>query len=411
MKIRVKLIDSISEIEPLNLLDSISIGNPLFTKRLYITKPLDIIQLKLRWMLCAPDITSLTIIDNQYLICPIDKCEWLQLWRPILHADPQCKFADIDLSECPSFHRPTLFNHNVIILPDYNGDYSFHFGHFQVDVLPILKSLKESLPLKKFSNEIRYSLNPLLSFHKELLSHEGLFDVVLAESNMKIIDALAYADSKRIIWIEKTKSRLVIPDLNYGFAKAIISKVKQLPTSNLSVSAASCELLKTNYKGLIFDRLNLTAFPRLTNCSELLSKVYSVKTKANEIWLSFESLDYIKAGVIGRVEIAKDYDFVIGPFGSHFVPTMLDCRAFHMFIVPFRPPESLVKDRLEGFLYYPDNFYKWIVANPPSEYQGDYDMESFHYINYAMNVDYVITQIVEGLANRKGIKSMLNEKE
>lgn len=404
---RLKLINNISEIEPLEILDSIDVGFPARTKKLYCTRPLNVIQLKLRWVTSNPDITSLTIIEGRYLYCPMNERKWLRLWAPIVLLDAQCDYVDIDLSEYCRSRAGTLFDYNIIILPDYYGDYGYHFGHFLIDVLPILVFLgmyQASLKL----GDIKYALYPFLGFHEEIVAHEGLHHLISAQNNMKVLDAFVYADSRRVIWAERCNARIVLPDRNYGFAKAMLCKSGSMEKTSIDSSRRpSIGKLKRVFRGLIFDRSGSSVYVRATNCFELQSEKFFVNTKSGRIELSFESFDYIKAGVYGRVETAEAYDFVAGPFGSHFIPTMLSLNVLHMFIVPFIPPSSLIEERLEGFCYYPRNLYRWIPASPSWQPDVELDMQNFHYSEYVIDINFVVSRIASALSELYGNEATL----
>lgn len=402
MTIKLRRIDYISEVATLRQLDSVDVGIPGRAKRLFITEALDILQLKMRWLKRSPDITCLTIIEGRYIYCPGAMCRWLGTWSPILHVDAQGQYAYIDHKEYCSFSdASSSFDHNLIILPEYYGDYSFHFGHFQVDVVPILKFLKKIQASQLGARNIKYSLYPLLNFHKEIIEKEDLSCLISVENNTKILKELAFADNKRIIWLEKTNSRLVLPDHNYGWAKAISSASNKTQAfSNETNPSPTLREAKTEFKGLVFDRSGSSNFLRATNCCDLLCNEFLVETEHGEKRITFESIDYIQAGVFGRIDIALKYDFVIGPFGSHFMPTLLRGGIVHMFIVPFRPPATLIEERMEGFTYYPSGLIRWILASHPTQYEGGFDMWSFHYSEYAIDANYVASQIAMALTDK-----------
>jgi hypothetical protein len=394
MTVSLKLINSISEITPTYLHDSIQPATSVKSKQLRITKPINIIQLKMRWVSHRPDMTSLTIIDNQYLYCPQLCRGWLAVWDPLLGFSEGTNEITLSAAAWQAVLRAKQWLHDLIILPDYYGDYSFHFGHFLIDVLPILECLWEKRSERHNKDAgFRYSLYPHLGFHKELLSVSNLAHQVVIPTNKDIIRNLVYVDKRRVVWAERTRSRIALPSHNYGFAKAIISKIDDQSSKDLSDSDSATKPIIPRYRGLLFNRIGSSLFQRLSNLDELRGHRSSMDIRGDQIEFEFESLNYIEAGVAGRVQKARDYDFVIGAFGSHFVPTMLDCKIIHMFIVPFRPPQQLIEERLECFLYYPKNLYHWILANPPSHYSGSLDMEAFHYSDYKMDPEYVLKQL------------------
>ncbi len=401
MTITLQLVDNISEIAALDLVDSIELGYNIPTKELRITRPLNIIQLKMRWKTKRPDITSLTIVENKYIYCPKEKREWLNIWLPLLIPSIKPHHISLQAEQWESLQQTKPWTQNLLILPEYYGDYSFHFGHFLMDVLPILKCLREKQSEQNRLSGLKYSLYPLLEFHRELISVENLHSQVVVYSNKEVLHNLIYADRSRVIWAEQSQSRIVQPTLNYGFARAVMSKINEHNSSDYSESQDALQELKCKYKGLIYDRSGSSLFRRLANVAELHNRAFSVQLKSGQFQFSFDSFDYIETGVYGRIQKARDYDFVIGPFGSHFLPTMIECNIMHMFIVPFKPSQSLIEERLEGFLYYPKNLYQWILANPPSAYVGEFNMESFHYTEYKMDIDYVLHQIATALNNAR----------
>ena len=397
MKVSLQLIDSISEIAALYLVDSLDLGCDVPVKELRITKPLNVIQLKMRWISSRADLTSLTIVNHRFLYCPVVSRGWLKLWEPLLVLSLDGRHVSFNSAIWKTLLQGKQSLHNTIILPEFYGDYSFHFGHFLIDVLPILKCLRDKQSEQNRISGLKYSLYPLLQFHRELISAENLNSQVLVSGNKDVLRNLIYTDHRRVIWAEQSQSRIVIPSQNYGLARAIMPRLSERNASDNAESQDVMQEIKCKYKGLIFDRSGSSHFRRLTNVAELQDRAFLVKYKSIQLQLIFDSCDYIEAGVCGRIQEASNYDFVIGPFGSHFLPTMIECNVMHMFVVPFRPSQSLIEERLEGFLFYPKNLYRWILANPPSAYVGKFDMESFHYTEYKMDTYYVLDQIATAL--------------
>ena len=322
------------------------------------------------------DETSLLIIDDSYIYLPNDKIKWLYAWEPVLNLKDKKINLSLPLSSLE------VHEHLIAGFPKYNGDFSFHFGHFHRDVIGLLVLLKNkylSSPAKIFDHaffDLKYILSGVSNFHLDLLDHLGIPSSMWTCRDF--VSTVVYSDSSKSISAVKFNGLILKPDLDFAISYLLESchsrdfilgrghnflsrthnKANQVsvpPSSDVLLTGA----LLTRYSPLAANKRK-----RWSNDYEILSASHKFIVEGKQIQLEFKLVDHESLLPIARAKALSTFDFVIGSGSSAMYPSLIFSQVLHLIVLPRQPSHfELFNSALRDFRVFGLSNYSFLFLD------------------------------------------------